>query len=150
MRQQPLAICALQAYVPSQNSQSFIRIYPHYRPTQMLHIVYRDPIHARRRCLQTLHRFGPYRNLSPRRAERGPLAAGYRKNLGSCAPKNTHIPLLRLNLQLRSLHSHTPNNSHTAKMAELTHPTIKDGKIFQSNTSQWLAAKWYRRMRDSH
>ena len=87
--------------------------------------------------LRALRHFSPYRyrssrssHFSSRRAERGPLAAGYRKNI---ALRKIPIPihLSRLNLQLHSLHSHTtPNNSHTDTMAELTHPTIKDGKIF--------------------
>ena len=120
--------------------------------TQMSQIVIRQQ--ASRRCLQALRCSGPYRyrsHFSSRRAERGPLAAGYGKNLGSCPPKNTHIHLLRSNLQLHSLHYHTPNKPHTATMAELTHPTIKDGKTSQStHPIQWLAVKLFRRIRNSH
>jgi hypothetical protein len=86
---------------------------------------------AERRCLQTFrHDFNPYRKrrLFSQAAKRGPLA-GYRKNTAVAGLRKIPIHLLRLNLQLRSLHYSTQLNTHTAKMAELTHPTIKDGKI---------------------
>jgi hypothetical protein len=98
--------------------------------------------HPPRNSLQALRHISPYRcyrssHFSSRRAERGPLAAGYRKNIAlRKIPIPTHLSQ-RLNLQLpHSLHSHTtPNNSHTTdKMAELTHPTIKDGKIAPKRT----------------
>jgi hypothetical protein len=103
---------------------------------------------AKRKCFQPFRHSNPcpYRKrlFSSQAAERGSLA-------GYCTLKNTAVAgllrkipipirLLRLNLQLHSLHSHSQFNSHTAKMAELTHPTIKDGKIFQPtrpNGSPW-------------
>ena len=125
----------------SSNAKS-IRISLHDSTTKMSHILKCHP--TQKSSLQALRHFSPYRyrssrssHFSSRRAERGPLAAGYRKNI---ALRKIPIPihLSRLNLQLHSLHSHTtPNNSHTDTMAELTHPTIKDGKILpgQKNTA---------------
>ena len=118
-----------------------IRNHTHDCTTEMLHIIKCQP---KRNCLEALRHFSklrPYRyrssHFSSRRAERGPLAAGYRKNI---ALRKIPIPTRlsqRLNLQLpHSLHSHTSsNNSHTTDtMAELTHPTIKDGKILPNRT----------------
>lgn len=123
-----------------------IRNHTHDCTTQMLHPLKCQP---KRNCLQALRHFSelrPYRyrssHFSSRRAERGPLAAGYRKNIAlRKIPIPTHLS--RLNLQLHSLHSHSPpNNSHTDKMAELTHPTIKDGKILPKPAPpQWLARR---------
>jgi hypothetical protein len=98
---------------------------------------------AKRKCARTFHHLiNPYRNhlfFSQASSERGALA-GYRKNTVAGLRKiPIPIHLLRLNLQLYSLHSHT-QLSHTTKMAELTHPTIKDGKTFQParpNGSPW-------------
>lgn len=112
----------------------------HDSTAQMLHLLKCHP--PARNSLQALRHSSPYRcyrssHFSSRRAERGPLAAGYRKNIAlRKIPIPTHLSQ-RLNLQLpHSLHSHTSSNdSHTTDaMAELTHPTIKDGKIFSNKT----------------
>ena len=138
-------LCEVIAIVVDHQQSHCTKSHTHDITTQMSHILRCRPIHFNGRCLQDLRHFEPYRyrsrHFSSRQAERGPLAAGYRKNI---ALRKIPIPihLSRLNLQLHSLHSHTtPNKSHTAdKMAELTHPTIKDGKIFaKPNTLQWLA-----------
>lgn len=133
--------------IPLSPKSLSIKIHTHDCTTQMLHTL---KCHPKRNCLEALRHFSelrPYRyrssHFSSRRAERGPLAsAGYRKNIAlRKIPIPTHLS--RLNLQLHSLHSHSPpNNSHTDKMAELTHPTIKDGKISPNPIPpQWLARR---------